>query len=879
MLATLKRGLLGGAALIALGNPAALAQTTSASDDVVTLDVIVVTGVRASLEQGLDIKRSSDAFVDALVAEDFAEFPDANLGEALQRIPGITVERQDGGSQSNAVGEGATINVRGLGPNFTRTEINGMTAPNAGQDRGFGFNILSSDLFASAVVRKSLTAADNEGGLAGTVELNTYRPLDHDERVLNLSLRGAYTDLNEELAPAGSAIFIDSFAQGRIGIAAGMAYDVSKPRENMADVSNWDFLRDSMRGNFNALSAEDQAALRDVVIPRDPRILVNERDQKRLNAMFTLQVRPTDTLTVTFDNLYAHVDHTGRQIRNDYPIEGFPATFVPDDLVLNGDTFVSGTFPQASHFARILDYDYDVQTKLYQGILSAQWDISPRFSATGGLSYASAEEDFRTWNSFDIRTANTAIYYEVRGDFTTFNPAIGDPQDPSVYTRIASIRNRPDIDRDQETSARLDFEWLPSLSFIDSVDFGVRYAEREKAFRRFDGRATLDGSITDLTPFLSVFDFSVNGAPAGYPASIVGVRDFGALQTAADPDGFDVNEVLSARYTVTEETLAGYALARFGFGEVSGNAGVRLVTTDQSSVGYETVGGVLQPAQFSNDYTYALPSLNAKWDITDTLVGRFTAYRSLTRPLLTDIQPGRRFDNFDGGNGTSGNTELDPFTATNFDIGLEWYFGEGALLSASYFRKDLDGLIERIVEETVVTDQVTGQSYTVNLSRPINGDSAEIDGFEIGLQMPFFFLPAPFENAGIVTNATFTNSSATFQDADDIRSSSLPGLSETSYNAIVYYDAARYSLRLAYNWRSDYLLTVSGSGGNPVSRGSYGQLDFSSSYDVTDRLSVTFDVLNLSDEQYRSFSFQNEELAKGLVEAGRRFVIGANYTF
>ena len=872
--------LLGGAAITALVSSPSAAQTASQDqNDVNVLDVIVVKGVRGALQESLAIKRDNKEFVDALVAEDFAEFPDSNLGEALQRIPGVTVDRNDGGSRTNAVGEGSTINLRGLGPNFTRTEINGFTASNPGQDRGFGFNVLSSDLFAAAEVRKSLNASDNEGGLAGTVNLKTYRPFDFDERVFSLSARGTYNGLADEVSPAGTAIFVDQFAGGRFGIAAGVTFNRTDPEENIADVSNWDFLRDSLRGNFDLLSPQEQEAIEDVVIPRDPRIIVNTRDQERLNATLTLQARPVENFTITFDNIYAHVDHTGRQIRNDYPIEGFPATFVPADLVTDGDAFVSGTFPAESHFARIIDYDYDVQTELYQGIISAEWRASDRLAVSAGAGYSVAEEDFRRWNSFDIRSGPTDIFYEVVGDFTTFDVAVGDPQDPGAYTVLSRIRDRPDFDQDEELSARVDFVWTPGIRFIDSIEFGARWAEREKKFRSFDGRADLDGSLTDLAPFLTVFDFDVNGAPAEYPTSIIGVEDFVSLQDAADPDGFDVPEREEARYDVTEETIAGYALANFDFGRLSGNVGVRVVTTDQRSVGFQVAGGDLQPASFDNDYTFALPSLNAKWDITDDLVGRFAVYRSLTRPELTDIQPARNFDTFDGGNGTSGNPELDPFTATNIDVGLEWYFGEGALFSVSYFRKDLNGLIERVVEEETVTDNVTGESFTVNLSRPINGEDAKVNGVEIGLQTPFFFLPAPFDNAGFLANATFTDSEATFIDDTDIRSSSLPGLSDSSYNIILYYDASPVAVRLAYNWRSDHLLSVSGSGGNPVSRDDYGQLDFASSYDLNDRLSFTFDVLNLTNEQIRSFSFERTELAKGLIQTGRRYTFGLNYRF
>lgn len=856
----------------------ASAQEAAAAPSETQGDAIIVTGVRASLEKALDIKRERAEFVEALVAEDIAQFPDSNLGEALQRLPGITVERQESGSQSNAVGEGATINLRGLGPSFTRTEINGATAPNPGTDRGFGFNILSSDLFQTAVVSKSLSARDNEGGLAGTVQLSTYRPLDFKEMLINVSARGIITDLNDEIAPAASLIFADQFFDDTFGVAFGIAFDQTKPRENIADNTNWEFLRDSLRGNFTALPQAQRDALQNVIIPRDPRILINERDQKRLNATLTLQWRPSDNLLLTFDNIYAMVDHTGRQTRNDYPIEGFPATFVPVDLVRDGDTFVSGTFPAASHYGRILDYDYDVRTELYHGVLGAELSLSDRFAVSVKGSYADATEDFRKWNVFELRTDPTAIFYEVIGDFSTFDLAIGDSQNPALYDNLISIRNRPDIDEDSEVSGRIDFTWELGSSFIKALEFGGSWAKRDKAFRAFDGLATLS-AVPNVTSFLRTFDFSVRGAPQGFPTSIVAVDDFDALLNAADPDGFGVRETLAARYDISEEVLAGYAMARFDTGRLSGNFGVRVTTTDQTSVGFETVGTTLQPASFENSYSHALPSINVRWDVTDTLVGRAAIYRSLTRPDLTDIQPGRRFDAFNGGNGTSGNTELDPFTATNYDIGAEWYFTDGGLLSATYFRKELNGFIERIVSETEVTDQVTGRTFTVNLSRPVNGQSATIQGVELGLQLPFFFLPGALADAGLVANATFTDSEAVFQNAADIRATSLPGLSDTSYNLVLYYDRKPFSARFAYNWRSDYLLTVSGTGGNPVSRDDYGQLDFAATLNLTDRLNLTFDALNLTDAQYRSFTFQNEDLARGLVRSGRRLVIGANFRF
>ncbi|NNE36140.1 MAG: TonB-dependent receptor plug domain-containing protein, partial [Rhodothermales bacterium] len=448
-----KAGLIAGLASLFTG-PALHAQD---SEQEALEEIVVLGSVSQSLAKQLDIKRNNTEFVDGLVAVDFAKFPDSNLGEALQRIPGIVVDRNDGGSQSNAIGEGSTINVRGLGPDFTRTEINGVTATNPGQQRGFGFNILASELFQSVVVQKSLSASDNEGGLAGTVTLNTYRPLSFDERVLTVSPRITHTELSEETSPSATVVYVDQFENDSVGIALVVNYSESSPQENSVNVANWDFLADSMRGNFALLTPAEQAQFEDVRIPRDPRLLVNSREQERINVAFTLEADVSDNFSIAWDHLYADLDHSGRQTRNDWPIEGFPATFLPPDIQVNGNQFVSGTFPAASHILRILDYEYDVQSSVYQTILTGEWNASDRLLVTPRLGYSKAEEDFE-WNDFDVRSANTDIFYEFDGQFVTATPAIGAVDDPSLYTNVARIRNRPDIDEDQEFSFDLDFD-------------------------------------------------------------------------------------------------------------------------------------------------------------------------------------------------------------------------------------------------------------------------------------------------------------------------------------------------------------------------------------------------------------------------------------
>ena len=869
---------------ILIGHPLAWSsEGESQSEADTVLEEVVVYGVRSSLSKALDIKRGSDGIKEALVAEDIANFPDLNMGEALQRLTGITVERPDGGSQTTAQGEGAAINMRGLGPSFTRVEINGMTATNTGQERGFGFNLLASELFSTAVVSKSLSARDNEGGLAGTVQLATYKPFDYSSRIVRVSPQLNYGELSGKTDARASMLYADRNGDGTVGLSVGFAWSDTNRREDIADVSNWDFLRDSMRGNFALLSAAEQAEIQDLLIPRDPRIIVNDRKHERFNLTATLQFKPSDSVLVTLDNIWAKIDHTGEQARNDFPIEGFPGTFVPADLQRSGHRFISGTFPEASHFMRVLGYDYGNESELQQHALSVDWQATERLLVRPHVGYSKSVEDWYQWNSFDIRSPMTEIFYRSEGDFTTFQPAIGDPSDTSLYTRISRIRNRPDRADDEEISFKVDNTWTVGTPAITSVDFGVRWAQREKAYRSYDGRANLSGVTANPAQFLRGDSFDVDRAPEALPDRILSV-DFDGLMGAVAPNGFEIPERQEARYDVKEKALAFYAQANFDFEAISGNVGLRYVSTDQSSSGFQRVTPVggpteLLPATFSNEYDELLPSANLRWDVHEDWVLRFSYYRSLTRPALSDIQPARNFDAFDGGNGTAGNPGLNPFTSDSFDVGVEWYFAEDALLSATYFRKNLNGLVERTIEQVVVEDPFTGQQLRINLSRPVNGEDAEVDGFELSFQSPFSFLPAPFNNAGIVLNYTATDSKATFIDTADIRRTQLPGLSDSTYNAILYYDTEKWNVRAAYNWRSDYLLAVSGSGGQPLNRDDYGQLDLSATVNFRENLSLSLDVINLLDDQVISFSSNDPELVKGVIETGQQFVLGLNYQF
>src|SRR5688572_8827867 len=213
--------------LCSLPLPAAFAQNAPAQSTAGTqVEEVVVTGYRASLESALDEKRLQNGVVDVIKAEDLADFPDTNLAESIQRVPGVSISRVGG--------EGKAITVRGLNPSFTRVRINGMEAQSAASGttsdrganlgRGFDFNVFASELFNSIAVRKTTSAEVLEGSLGATVDLTTARPFDFPGFTFVTSVQGNYNDLSEELDPRISALVSNTWSDGRFGMLASIAY-------------------------------------------------------------------------------------------------------------------------------------------------------------------------------------------------------------------------------------------------------------------------------------------------------------------------------------------------------------------------------------------------------------------------------------------------------------------------------------------------------------------------------------------------------------------------------------------------------------------------------------------------------------------------------
>lgn len=873
------------ASLAALAAPSVVVAQQGSGDDVI--EEITVTGVRASIVRALDQKRNNVAVTDSISAEDLGRFPDLNLSESLQRIPGVTLNR-------NVNGEGRAINLRGLGPQFTRVEINGMSGTSNGTagrfgnsegGRGFNFELLASELFSNATVYKSVNASQAEGGLAGIVALSTPRPLAYQGTKLSASLQGNYSEVTGETDPR-AAVFVSRNIDDRIGVAASLAWSDAFFRSDTVEAGVWRPL-----GNV----------VGEPLVANGTRLYNFQENRENLGGTLTLQFRPTDTWDITLDAISATSDSERIANRDDMPIEG-GQTGVDGTLVVEDGIVTAGDFTGVQQ--RVGTNYYTTDETFSQLTLKANWQATDALTVAPFIGYSQREAD-RIFDLYSFRLVdedtNTfdpgTVSYQVRGDYVDFGSNMTDfTSNPEAFFFNVFIL-RPSNDQDDEFTTKLDFTYDVADEGLTALNFGLRHADRTKdrvytqeRLQRLDNAGIEEPPHLDSVAML--MPISVSGADPNLPGSIL-AADPSQIRSVYYPNGEAVDGTFirplpgfgaQNSYQIEESTFNAYIQANFEIGAASFNTGLRLVRTNQTSNGY-TVENIFQPTEritpisIKNDYTDYLPSANLRYELGDDLVLRAAYSKTLTRPNLQDLAPSETIagiSEVDGGTGTRGNPNLKPLTADNFDIGFEWYFDDEAVISANWFYKDIDDLIDTttFVESRMFPRQADGELVTGDIlfTQPANGVSASIEGLEIAAQMP---LPA---NLGVLFNYTYADSSADFGREGDVRRTGLPGLSRNSYNASVYYDDGRLDARLSYAWRERYLAQFADDFGVPRFVDDFGQLDLSANYGISDALLVQFQVLNITEEQSVNQA-TSLYLPYGVTELDRRMFVGLRYSF
>lgn len=899
---------------LALGGTAlAQEQTDTAATQ---LDTVTVTGYRASVEKALDIKRSESGVVDAIVAEDIGKFPDLNLAESLQRVPGVVITRE--------AGEGRNISVRGLGPDFTRVRINGMealTTVGAGDQsggtnrgRGFDFNVFASDLFSQLIVRKTASADVEEGSLGATVDLRTARPFDYDGFTFAASGQASYNAMAEKADPRVAALISNTWADNTFGALLSVAYSERQALEEGSNTGRW--ANGPSNGNFSATSPFTAARSADVYHPRFPRYVQMEHEQKRLGVTGTLQWKPTDATEISLDALYSKIDAErdenyieaisfSRGTSTTPRLVGKPATIVKNGVIEN-NALVYGEFDNVD--IRTENRHDEWSTEFKQVALNGQHRFGDDFTLSGkvGISRSKHENPIQTtiiMDKYDVKNYS----YDYRGNnrFPILNYGIN-PTDPSGW-ELAEIRLRPQyVDNDFDTG-QIDFNWNISPGFrLKGGILAKDYTFKTTELRRSSELAVPNfANGTKIVPVDMTQPASlkgINGNPDNWVVpNLDAIADY--FDIYSNSGTFAVAPRANNVRSVEEKDRGGYLMGEFStdLGSIpfSGNFGVRYVKTKQSSTGLSTLSTTTVSTTVEREYDDTLPSFNLVAEITPDFLIRLGAAKVMSRPGLGSLTPGSTVAVAGGARTIStGNPNLDPIRATNVDLGFEWYFAEGAMAGVGLFYKDIDTFIQTTRETRPFSDSglpaelLNGTGATPDsdftYTKPVNTPGGELKGVEVNYTQPFTFLPGNWSNLGIQLNYTWVDSQIQYINStgQPVLKADLTGLSRNSWNATLFYEGKVFSGRVSATNRDDYLTQVTGTENGFNLDGYHGMtgttfIDASIRYAISDKLELSLEGMNLTNEASDEWVYSpaTGQLPLQYTETGRQYMLGVRYKF
>ncbi|CAD0322834.1 TonB-dependent receptor [Xanthomonas hortorum pv. cynarae] len=847
------------------------------------LDTVQVTGTRSSVTKAQLVKQNAEQIVDSIVAEDIGKLPDNNVAEALQRISGIQITRN--------YGEGSSIAIRGL--TQVRTELNGRDIFTANDGRGLSFEDVSAELLGGVNVYKNPSADMIEGGLGGTVDLRTRLPFDYDGRKIAGSVQYNYYDLADDGKPAFSGLFSDRWQTGigEIGLLVNYSQQKSPFRQDTISIEPW-WVQDNLPGY------EGQG----IAVPRGAGINTTVGERERKTGAFAMQWRPNDSVEVYTQVLRSEYDFSWQDysffaLTGQTPIQGLPGIQVNDR-----NEFVNGSFQNVPTESNTSLTERHSVTTDYS--LGAKWTVNEKLTLSTDFQYVDATTTGTRYILSTGQTTSPQFNVDFRGDLprlsvTDASGAEGYLADANNYDGWRYHLDNKDDNKGTEFAWRADMDLAFDSDFVRSFKAGVRYTDRDaetkgNIYRFMCLNACIDNPA-DKVPFSQfptiglvtnpITDFfrgesstfgrtltAANSAVANYEQTLA---TFGGTPLVFSPNNINAQ---------TEKTYAAYGVLRFGVDSDSipfdGNIGVRVVRTEVGSTGVRTAtdaeGGGLIPVDAQQTYTDVLPSLNLRWMLSDTLQWRFAASRGISRPTFDRLNPNLTLSNGTSNTGTAtrtgaaGNPELEPVKADQFDTALEWYFGQGSMMYGTVFYKKVEGFIANAVFNEVYDGQVW------QITRPVNGDAGKIRGAELGYTQFFDFLPGWLSGFGLQTNYTYVDSEAPSPTATDTNGQALTvpleGLSKNSYNAILSYETARFQGRVAYNWRSDWLVTTAGNGTEnlPVYNKGFGQLDASLRFNINDVWSISLDGVNLLDTRRESY-LGSESRYRDFVINDRRY--------
>nr|WP_246408962.1 TonB-dependent receptor [Parvularcula dongshanensis] len=902
--------LLAGAAVTAIGQAGAqenddLEPTTQDEYE----DTIIVTGsaYQRALADALNEKRNAGNIIEAVSTEDIGKLPEISIAESLARLPGLATNRDRG--------NGTELSIRGLGPDLSNTLLNGREIVSGEASRNVRYEQYPGELLTGAYVFKSPTASQVEGGVGGTVDLRTVRPLSYSDRRMVVNLRGSYFDLGDDIDDAdtlgytGSVSFIDQFANDTIGVAVGYARRVQPITTARTNVFPYVNSFSDLDGDGVVFDFPNQEFDGDA-IPTGFEYLVRGGEDVRDGAVAAVQWQPNDQWEVNLDGFWSTFDFRenqrgmrvlqlpfGNSLFDAEGADGYVtalSAYQNENGGAEGDDFGLAI--------RTVNEEFTYNDDLYATGVNVAWE-NEGWRVEGDLAYSWTQRDAQfvtvqtephyidesgTPNTYDN---GQEVSFRTDGGVGSFTSNV-DLTDPSINLPFTVEVPDSDTTTDELLSGKLDVA-REFTGFLTALKFGARFTDREKELvarsdypylNPADRRAVPGNLLGD--PLVGFGSFE--NVPSVLTYDIYGVIDelFGGIDPQQSSDD------LITGWVVEENLTALYGQADFEFAlgaiPVTGNVGARWVKTGVTSSGYQLIDNgdgnpaAPQPVVYENEFSDWLPSLNLSFNLTDNQKLRLALARAIARPALDDLRAGIGIYNYGTAEGYAGNPFLEPFRTDQIDLSYEYYFpNEGALTLAGFY-KDVDTFIVRQTEFGV---PLAGQpdADTNQLTQPVNGTGGYIQGIEASYQQPLSFLPSFLSNLGVYGNYTYIDSDISVNPAFVTGSYPLPGLSPHTFNGQLWYYDSGFEARFGYRYRDSFATELGDVPGQVLFNDSEEILDFQMSYTFQEGASleglrILFQANNLTNEPFQTY-YANEAARARYEEFGRRFWAGFSYEF
>jgi TonB-dependent receptor len=833
------------------------------------VEEVVVVGFKKSLADALKTKKNDIRVSDGISAEDIGKFPSENIAEAIQRIPGVQI--------GNVNGRGATISVRGLGPQYAYTTVNGQTFKTANFTDGFRYDVIQTELASGIQVIKSPTADMDAGGLAGTVNIDTVRPLSLKGRKLVFAAKAQKSTLADgDMTPKLSFTYADQFMDGKLGVFVGGGYQKLTDRADYSFMDRWYTTTAS-----NTFAAGSVAVPAGTTVPRRPRYRRIDRETERAQINAAVQYKPNANTDIGFTAVYSH-DYTTYDVNQQVFLFGGLGTIKVNEVKDGLATKIV-----ANNFS--MENNRQLETRdLTSSAYTADFKYTgiEKLTIKGVLNYTEGKSYLTEEAAILAITIPSATLDMSDPSNVTFTPSVN-LSDPSAYAYSKLTRNEypngglTHNDTD-ETSGQLDARYWVDQGALQSVSFGLKYKKenfnrlrhrRDRLVLGYYPTAAFTPAMTTANAVTDFLDGEGSFQSGWVVPDIDGYRQMLAKEGVTIPLQF----APEATYGLGREIKSVYFLADLK-GEIfsvpfRGNVGVRSEATKQTVDGYLTTPNPNSSADVrisagtyssSNDYNNVLPSANFVFDLSPNLLVRASAAKVLVRPILdSNTSLATTINSSVSGGITTytialGESKLKPLTANQLDLGVEWYYGKGNALSFAAFSKEVkNGTYDTFVcpasfEGVALSDNGTdcvGTNKAIyDITVKANDPSKNmIKGYELNWQQSLDAL-LPVNGFGVIANYTHVtqDKSAKFQ---------LRNLSENTANLTGYWENSVFSARVSANYRSEYLQN---SADSFFARETHivkdrTQIDVVLGYTINPQLSLSFGAQNITGETEEAY--------------------------